>query len=270
MVVLPLHINDPEAAAEYVAYHYWDNFDFTDTTYIDLPEVTEQAFANYLAVLFEMPDNLALSSINHTLEEASKDTAMFNYFTELSEKYLYDPNSPFLNEELYIPVLEFMLASPLLTDLEKIRPQYRLDMAMKNRAGTTATDFVYTDIDGSRSTLHNVNSEYTLLFINNPGCSACKDIIRGINMSPVMNRMVESGVLTVLAVYPDRNLDEWREYAEWIPDTWINAYDTDHVMDSLKLYDLKAIPTLYLLDNKKIVLLKDATLELVEDYLIKN
>jgi hypothetical protein len=35
------------------------------------------------------------------------------------------------------------------------------------------------------------------------------------------------------------------------------------------LYDLKAIPTLYLLDGSKTVLLRDATLEEIEKYLIK-
>ncbi|MCC8087859.1 MAG: DUF5106 domain-containing protein [Rikenellaceae bacterium] len=270
MAAIPVHVSSPEAIAEYIAYHYWDNFDFTDTSYIDLPEVTEQAFANYVAVLMELPDNLARISIKNMLGEAEKDTGMFIYFTELYDKYLYDPNSPFLNEELYIPVLEIMINTGLLSDMDKVRPQYRYDMAMKNRAGTPAADFKYTTIDGSSGTLYKIKSEYTLLFINNPGCSACKEIIRDINLSPVINRRIESGGLTILGVYPDNNLNEWREYAEWFPNTWINSHDTDKSMDSLKLYDLRSIPTLYLLDSDKTVLLKDALLEAVEDYLIRN
>ena len=38
---------------------------------------------------------------------------------ELAEKYLYDPNSPMRNEELYIPVLESILATQVLDDMEK-------------------------------------------------------------------------------------------------------------------------------------------------------
>lgn len=36
------------------------------------------------------------------------------------------------------------------------------------------------------------------------------------------------------------------------------------------LYDLRAIPTLYLLDKNKTVLLKDATLQKVEQYLAER
>ena len=42
------------------------------------------------------------------------------------------------------------------------------------------------------------------------------------------------------------------------------------MIDQKSLYDLKAIPTLYLLDKDKTVLLKDATAEEIEEYLQKN
>jgi len=42
------------------------------------------------------------------------------------------------------------------------------------------------------------------------------------------------------------------------------------MIDQKNLYDLKAIPTLYLLDKDKTVLLKDATAEEIEEYLQKN
>ena len=47
-------------------------------------------------------------------------------------------------QEFYIPVLEAMIASPVLDETEKIRPQARLKLAQKNRIGTKALDFTYT------------------------------------------------------------------------------------------------------------------------------
>jgi len=45
---------------------------------------------------------------------------------------------------------------------------------------------------------------------------------------------------------------------------WTNGYDKELVIKNKNLYDLRAIPTLYLLDKNKTVLLKDATLQKVE------
>ena len=43
MVSVPTLITDPVERAEYLVKHYWDKFDFKDTTYIHEPQVTEQA-----------------------------------------------------------------------------------------------------------------------------------------------------------------------------------------------------------------------------------
>ena len=51
-------------------------------------------------------------------------SAMIQYFSEMMEKYLYDPNSPLRNEEMYIAVLEYLTESSSLSDVEKIRPAH--------------------------------------------------------------------------------------------------------------------------------------------------
>ena len=48
---------------------------------------------------------------------------------------------------------------------------------------------------------------------------------------------------------------------------WIDAYDAEQTILNQNLYDLKAIPTLYLLDKDKKVLLKDASVGQIEVYL---
>ena len=51
MVSVPTLITDPVERAEYLVKHYWDKFDFKDTTYIHEPQVTEQALSNYIDLM---------------------------------------------------------------------------------------------------------------------------------------------------------------------------------------------------------------------------
>lgn len=120
-VDVPMLLDTPEQRAEYVAKNYWNHFDFSDTSYVDLPEVTEQAFADYVNLLGQMHGELASQSVRITLSKAEADSAMYGYFVGLFEKYLYDPNSPMRNEELYIPALEAMIASERLGEADKVR-----------------------------------------------------------------------------------------------------------------------------------------------------
>ena len=45
------------------------------------------------------------------------------------------------------------------------------------------------------------------------------------------------------------------------PDNWYNGYDPDYVIREDILYNVRAIPSLYLLDKDKKVLMKDAPQE---------
>ena len=101
MVSVPTLITDPVERAEYLVKHYWDKFDFKDTTYIHEPQVTEQALSNYIDLMNYVSPAAMSSSVKAMMKQTEQDSAMFQYFSEMMEKYLYDPNSPLRNEEMY-------------------------------------------------------------------------------------------------------------------------------------------------------------------------
>ena len=171
------------------------------------------------------------------------------------------------NEELYITVLDAMLESDVLDETEKILPNERRKLAERNRPGRLAEDFTYTLSSGKNGTLHDLKAQYTLLFINNPGCHACEESLTELKQAPAINRELEAGRLKILAIYPDEELQEWKRHLSDFPKEWINGYDKGLVIKEKNLYDLKAIPTLYLLDQKKIVILKDAPIREIEEHL---
>lgn len=265
--VIPALLNTPESRADYLVRHYWENVDFADTTYLDHREVMEQAWVDYIDIMKLVPEETAISAIKQMYKDAGKKKKVFFYFTDLAEKYLYDPNSPMRNEELYIPVLDAMLESTVLDDTEKILPKGRRELAEQNRPGRQAEDFTYTLVSGKSGTLYGVKADYTLLFINNPGCHACEEGIKELKQAPAINKEFEAGNLKILSVYPDEDKEEWERHLSDFPKEWINGYDKKLMIKEKNLYDLKAIPTLYLLDKNKKVLLKDAVVGQIEQYL---
>ena len=71
---------------------------------------------------------------------------------------------------------------------------------------------------------------------------------------------VRAGKLSVLAVYTEGNKAAWRKALPDMPEGWTVGTDREAVKTGA-LYDLKAMPSLYLLDGSKTVLLKDAAYE---------
>ena len=248
-----------EQKAEYMREHYWDKFDFADTTFINQIDSTKMltAFAVYTAGY--IPDSLAYKYMPRLMQRASTSKRMYTYFLMLAEGVLHDPNSPLRNDEKYIPILEGAVQSYWLDEYERMPYEYDLEMARQNRIGRTANDFTYTLASGRTATLHNIKADYTLIFISNPGCPMCREVKEQITTSPMLQELIERKELKVLVIYPDTDLEAWREHLQNYPASWINGYDADQRIEKERLYDLKAIPALYLLDKQKRVMAKDCT-----------
>ena len=248
-----------EERPEWLRRHYWDRFDFSDTLFlaqVDTAQMVE-AYARYIALLSAAPTDGA--PIDSLMRRASASRPMLDYFAWLGAEVLHDPNSPLRNDEFYIPVLRALLAAPWYDEYERIAPACDLQTAMQNRIGERANDLRYTLASGATGHLYGIRAEYVLLFINNPGCPMCREIREAIVASPMLSEMIERGRLKVLALYPDEDLAEWRDYRDRIPAAWFNGYDAGCVVRETGSYDLTAIPALYLLDREKRVLVKDST-----------
>lgn len=263
---IPVMLQSVDERLDYMVRHYWEKFDFTDTAYIHLPDVTEQALVDYLDLLARVPADLSDSSLVETMQKASQEEKLHHYFAKTLRRYLLDPNSPLRNEELYEPVARYLAHSSTIGEPLQTQAQHDLKLIGMNRKGSLACDFVYTLVSGEQKRLHSIRSPYTLLLFYDPDCQGCAAMLEELKGSSILNQPDMMKQLKVLACYPDEDIELWRRYQQQIPDGWINAYDKDMVVLNEELYDLNGMPTLYLLDKDKRVLLKDVSVKEVELY----
>lgn len=263
---VPVMLQSPEDRLNFVVQHYWEHFNFKDTAYIHVPDVTEQALVDYMDLLNRVPSSLSDSCLTRTMQQASQEKKMFGYFIETFRRYLFDPNSPLRNEELYEPVCRFLSASSLADEATRSCARHDLKLIGMNRVGSIATDFIYTLPSGVQKRMHDIRSPYILLLFYNPDCHGCAETLAAMRTSAVLNHPTIMKQVKILAFYPDEEREVWAKHQNGIPDGWINSYDKDLTVLTEERYDLKAMPTLYLLDKDKKVLLKDAAIKEVEDY----
>ncbi len=244
------------------AAHWWDGVDFADTTLTEHPEALEERFAAYVGLLEDerMDPATAGPLLRALLGRAEANEEAFYLFGELCEKYLYAPDSPCRDEELYRHALLAVVESDRLDDYRKLRLRYQLNMIGRNRVGEPATDLSYVLPDGGRSSLYAVGAEFTILCFVDPGCPECGEVRRALARQRVVNRLAEQGRLRVVALYSSPEEDEaaWRASLGEYPDGWIAAYDAGAQVHYRGLYDLRRVPCLYLLDARKRVLCKGA------------
>lgn len=259
---IPAMLATPNGRGVYLLEHYWDNYDFSDTTLIEKPEIAELGFVNFIDLLLHSDSITATNGIMAFGEKAFGEKAhkkVAEKIETMTEHYLADPNSPMRNEELYIMFLQAQIASMENVGDNASRPKSRLTMAMKNRCGTKATDITFTTREGHQSTLFATEADSLLLIFYDPACSHCSEILKELLADNTFCTMVATGKLKVLAIYTEGDRQLWSETCNNMPKDWTVAIDESNIVSN-SLYDIPAMPIFYLLDKDKKVIMKDPAL----------
>ena len=184
-VSVPMAYDNDSVRLDYLCEHYWDGFfggsgDTDSSLVLGVPKAElEQAFANYTAVLnmignpgtgdgdgmagrLEKTDRamLHLFSQLSARQRADSASALYTAFTQMVGSYLYDPNSPVRDEDLYLPFVREMAASDLTPDAMRTAYAYEASCCALNRRGSVAPDFRIKRADGSIFRLHSYSHSF--------------------------------------------------------------------------------------------------------------
>lgn len=274
-VKAPDFITDKVERADYITEHFWDGF-FSGNGPTDTGKVLgvvnsdiEKNVIIYLGYLDFLPMSKAQDRIkglfNQIESTHARDTTahVYQLMTALLSMYLYDPNSPLRSEDLYLPFVEGMAASQYTTPQARPGYVFQEQKCRLNQFGQKAPDFKFKDLRGAVHSLYGIKAGYTILFFSNPGCENCLEIINELKSQGDIDARIEAGSLAIVNIYIDEELEKWKAYAPNYPVNWHNGYDPSGIIRSDELYYVRAIPSLYLLDADKRVILKDAPIERV-------
>lgn len=268
LVSPPVAISDQGELIDYMIEHYWDNFDFADLSYVDSKAMND-GLAYFAVLLNDAADERVIrKGIDNMLRKALPERDMFYNIYDGMDYFLSYPNSELRNNELHIVFLETLLGLEGLEGEERIAPEEDLRLAKLNRVGNKANDFHYTDESGRERRMYNIRADYLLVYFYNLGCEMCREVTLHLKelltQNPMMSELLSSGRLKVLMIYPpiDKSEDalaDWTAHKSEVPDLkgFTNSYDKRAALYDGESYDLGALPSLYLLDRDKKVMLKD-------------
>lgn len=264
---VPLLLETPHDKALYCVEHFWDRFDFQNgAKYLEENrKLLDESFVDFLGIALSLPLEEVKDFLTIPAEKSHGE--LFRYFEEMYRLYLYEKNSPFQSEEHYISVLEWYSTSPK-TDLALTqRSQMMLRLLKRNRVGNMAEDFSFTQLEGGIRRLRDYRGKPTLLFFYTPGCEGCIRATDALIEDPTLTEWLLWGRLNLLYIYVEEDIEAFKRSLSTLPEQAVPGINEDLSVINTPLYDLKDSPTLYLLDAKGYVLLKDASVEEISRFL---
>ena len=266
---IPDTLRSVEQRAGYLSEHYWDNYNFADTLLLKSKEVTEQGFVNFIDILNRFNLDNASKGVAHKdiakkgitrkditrkditqqgiaqkditqqgiacfTRKAFSNAAAKERFENLIEHYFEDQLSPVRNDRVYLIFLEEMKNSPCFDETEKERIAFKIKTTNKNLPGDIAINFKFKDESGKEHQLSDYKDQKVILYFYDPDCENCHEV------SAWLKQQTIPADIKVLKMIADNHI----------------SY----------MYSLKNMPTIFLLDKKNKVILKDCTAqELIEN-----
>lgn len=114
-------LQSPEDRLNFMVQHYWDHFNFKDTAYIHVPDITEQALVDYMDLLNRVPSSLSDSCLIRIMQQASQEKKCLVILWKFSADTCLI-RILLRNEELYEPVCRFLSASSLTDEAAQAVP----------------------------------------------------------------------------------------------------------------------------------------------------
>ena len=220
----------------------------------------EQNFSNFISVFPYADETMRTAAVATLMQKAQANSDAYDILVDITEKYLYNFDSPIYSEDYYLLFLRNILDTSLAkNDPRSVRLKFRLDALNKNRPGMLAANFAYTTRRGAKATLRAtpVSSRLLLIFYD-PDCDHCKEVMGELQENQSLSAAVDSGKLQVLAIYSGDDRDLWKQTAPSLPESWTVGYESGMLQENGS-YVIRTLPTLYLLDANKQVLQKETS-----------
>lgn len=250
--------NDPEYLKTALE-NYWNH------VYIENPKITmfpvvKERVGTYISVLSGKPEDDANKIINAFLDKCESNPRMFRLVTEYMSKVFGDKSQPVKQHFIYVNVLERIIASDNYTDLEKEPYRYKLSLARNHLPGTPVASMDLKAPNGMRYDPTKQPKKWQVYFFFDPDCSNCGEAVKLMNSSDCVRSYEHDGELQIYAIYVGKSEEEWRKIIakpEYNNGRWINLWDDKGVILKDNIYDLGALPMIYLIDRNKKVSVKD-------------
>lgn len=254
----------------YYRRHYWDNIDLSDDRVIRTPFLHSKVEQYITKLTVPAPDSL-IKAIDHLFEMAGENEETFKYlmwyFTikyETSEIMGYDAIFVHLVDKYYQDKKMGWMNATVKENLTK-----KANALRNVLIGRIAPEMILLDTLQNPVSLHNIKTDYTLIYFWDPDCSHCK------KETPLLRDFYlkdkELLNLEVYAVCMDTSWKDMKQYIRKNELPWINVNGFYSMTpDFRELYDVHSSPIMFLLDRNKKIIAKRLLSAQMESFIKQN
>jgi thiol-disulfide isomerase/thioredoxin len=244
---------------------FWDNVNFNDERILRTPVYHSMLVRYFNNFLLQVPDTI-IAAADVLLEKSRTNDEFFRYTlwfitnnAERSQIMGMDAVFVHMVDNYYNTGQAHWMTTEGLERLKK-----RAKQMAPTLIGKKAPNISTLDIDGNLLSMHDIDSEYLVVYFWESECGHCK------KETPILKELYEKyhhQGLEVFALNVEADQDKWKEAVTDYGLQWINASDPVNRSGFRDNYDVYAIPLLLLLDTDKKIIAKKISADQLDGFM---
>lgn len=247
--VVPDKLTKTNMRANFMVEHFWENCNLEKEEIKDYNALID-AFTDYLSffVLADRPE--VEKSVAKFVERVAKNPANLKSVLAMVDMIIYTPGSEFYSDDVYA-IFGRALATQKKVD-SAVKQTYvtNIAKAANSKVGAVMGDMGLKHGDGS-ATLNDISAEYFVVIYNTPGNFDTTMFKLRLDTDIATNNLVKAGKVCIVSVYP-ADAEKTGDSALW--------YTSDDA-DFANKYDMRLLPTVYVLDSSRKIISKSPSIE---------
>lgn len=246
----PENLTTLEERTSYLVEHFWERCNFKSA--FSSQTKFAQAFDDYISFMPYADGRVVHESIDRLIKEVKKNPKNMLTLARLAESRLYDGESDYTSDELYLPFARAAVASKGIPAADRKHFEEHISALEHTIVGAPIADLTLTLPDGSRRQLSEMTGHYTLLFIDRPGDMDNLLARTRLSADTSINELIADGYLQVIILTPSAPDDAWRASVADYPSNWTVAASPEAATN----LDMRYVPTIYYLNRDNLILSK--------------
>ncbi|MEL6630779.1 MAG: redoxin domain-containing protein [Bacteroidota bacterium] len=252
---------DSTFAFNYYKAHFFDGLDLNDDRMLRTSVLFNrvQLYMDRLTYTYQ-PDSV-IQSIDYILSLMKESKSNFRFF--LSHFYNSYSKSPIMGMDavpvhLGLTYYRYPEITPWIPDSTRRKMLSQILPKARVLVGNQAPNLKLTDDQGKEQILSQIESEWTIVYFWDYGCGFCKKVTPKLAEAFTKYQLAEKGV-TLLTINTNGDVEEWRKKLVDYNLDFEGAIHTEDIYERSRaqaLYDVLAVPRIFVLDKDKNIVAK--------------
>lgn len=261
--LVPDSIQTLDGRSNFLITHFWDFCDLKKG--FSSRAKMAGAFKDYLSFMPYANARVVHKSIAKFLKDIEKQPDDMVFIAHTAEQLVHSDTAQIFSDELYLPFAQAVVNNKRVKkeDKEYFAPQVKVLTATMLQS--RMPDISYTDRNGNSAFFSPDSTQVLLLFFTEPGNSDALLAKARLNADSKATTYIKEGLMKVVAIAKTEPGEEWLNFAKTLPEEWIVGANPK--IDSE--YDIRFIPSFYVVDGNGNILLKNANISQITNILDK-